>query len=299
MAAREHVIDFPVNIGAVLEESARQSNRLLSAATTQDVSWDGSRAYIVGTNTPSFRQQYGDQVVSNDKGVTYFDMHTMGMTVSFRLTREQVEAARENGSLNAILAAKMAENLKGINKAVEYGIIHGYDLATGTKLTAYDHVNGSIAKAVATTGKYVETGTTLNEKLIDGSTLLEDFETTNIFVTPAAFAELYKDKDEKKVIMLDGSLNVVGAPVNKLREVSSLAVVGVQDNTAIIGDFSKIVWGVKALSNGLEEVIAGDPDGLGDLGRRREVAFMFDVAYAWGITHPDAFAVVKKEVVAG
>ena len=292
----DYIIDFPVNIGEILEGSARKSGRLLAACRTQEISWNGTRAYIVGANTPSFRQQYGDSVKNTDKKVAQFDMHTMPLTVCFRMAREQVEAAKENGTFEKIMAAKMAESLKEINKAVEYGIIHGYDLATGAVLTAYDHVNGSILKAIKTTNKAV-TAKTYNDLFIDASVALGDFDTTNFYALPKTFAELYKEKDAQKVVMMDGTLSILGAPVTKLPELADCGNDEAYTFSLIAGDFSKIVWGVKPMSKGIEEVTAGDPDGLGDLGRRRELAYMFDIAYAWGITHPEAFCGAEKDPI--
>lgn len=62
-----------------------------------------------------------------------------------------------------------------------------------------------------------------------------------------------------------------------------------------VGDFGAIRWGVQR-SLGLEVIRYGDPDGLGDLKRKNQVAFRAEVVYGWGIADLDAFAKVVDAV---
>jgi HK97 family phage major capsid protein len=61
---------------------------------------------------------------------------------------------------------------------------------------------------------------------------------------------------------------------------------------AIAGDFSAFRWGVQ-VNIPLELIQFGDPDGLGDLKRKNQIAIRSEVVYGIGIMSTDAFAVVK------
>lgn len=64
---------------------------------------------------------------------------------------------------------------------------------------------------------------------------------------------------------------------------------------AIAGDFSAFRWGVQ-VNVPLELIEFGDPDGLGDLKRKNQIAIRAEVVYGIGIMSTDAFAVVKDAV---
>lgn len=61
---------------------------------------------------------------------------------------------------------------------------------------------------------------------------------------------------------------------------------------AIAGDFTAFRWGVQ-VDIPLELIVYGDPDGLGDLKRKNQIAIRSEVVYGVGIMSTDAFAVVK------
>lgn len=64
---------------------------------------------------------------------------------------------------------------------------------------------------------------------------------------------------------------------------------------SIAGDFSAFRWGVQ-VNVPLELIEFGDPDGLGDLKRKNQIAIRAEVVYGIGIMSTDAFAVVKDAV---
>lgn len=64
---------------------------------------------------------------------------------------------------------------------------------------------------------------------------------------------------------------------------------------AIIGDFTQLRWGVQR-NIGVQRIQYGDPDGLGDLQAKNQVALRAEVVYGWAIMDTDAFAVVKDAV---
>lgn len=61
---------------------------------------------------------------------------------------------------------------------------------------------------------------------------------------------------------------------------------------AIVGDFSQIRWGVQR-EIGIEKILYGNPDGLGDLKAQNQIALRAEVVYGWALMDLNAFAVVK------
>ncbi|KQU33562.1 hypothetical protein [Rhodococcus sp. Leaf233] len=64
---------------------------------------------------------------------------------------------------------------------------------------------------------------------------------------------------------------------------------------AIVGDFTAFRWGVQ-VDIPLTLIEYGDPDGLGDLQRKNEIAIRSEVVYGVGILSLDAFSIVKDAV---
>ena len=62
-----------------------------------------------------------------------------------------------------------------------------------------------------------------------------------------------------------------------------------------VGDFRAIQWGVQR-NIALEMIRYGDPDGGGDLKRNNQIAFRAEVIYGWGISDLNAFAKVLDAV---
>lgn len=58
---------------------------------------------------------------------------------------------------------------------------------------------------------------------------------------------------------------------------------------AILGDFNQIRWGVQR-NIGVEKIVFGNPDGLGDLKAQNQIALRAEVVYGWAIMDVDAFA---------
>ena len=64
---------------------------------------------------------------------------------------------------------------------------------------------------------------------------------------------------------------------------------------AIAGDFSAFRWGVQ-VNVPMELIEYGDPDGLGDLKGKNQIAIRSEVVYGVGILSTDAFAQVRDAV---
>lgn len=61
----------------------------------------------------------------------------------------------------------------------------------------------------------------------------------------------------------------------------------------IVGDWQALRWGVQRRI-GVKMIEYGDPDGLGDLQRKNQIALRAEVVYGWAYMDKNAFALIKK-----
>lgn len=64
---------------------------------------------------------------------------------------------------------------------------------------------------------------------------------------------------------------------------------------AIVGDFSQIRWGVQRRI-GVEKILYGNPDGLGDLKAANQIALRGEIVFGWAIMSVDAFGKIINAV---
>ncbi|WP_423363383.1 hypothetical protein [Mycoplasma sp. P36-A1] len=142
-----NLIPFPVKMGEILSATATRSSIILGAARQVPINWEGNRAFLVNADIPSFQTALGQTKKTNEGIVDKIDLVTLTIPCDFRMTRQEIEAAKENGTYNELVATRLAENMSQMYRAIDYAIVHGYDLATGTKITTYDNVNGCLENA--------------------------------------------------------------------------------------------------------------------------------------------------------
>lgn len=208
---------------------------------------------------------------------------------------EEVLWADEDRQLRAVDQI-LAEIQPALSRALDFGVFHEINPATGAVVAAMDGgltSTTNLVEYVATDAPYVSLDAA------DALVLADGYMPRDIALDPAyaaKFAALRGTNSEQKlypnlrfgteVSELDGHRAVVS------NTVGATAVLAVATNVlGFVGDFSAIRWGVQK-SIGLEVIRYGDPDGGGDLKRTNEVAFRAEVVYGWGIADLDAFAKV-------
>ena len=184
-----------------------------------------------------------------------------------------------------------------LSRALDFGVLHGVNPATGTRPAA-------MSRALTDTTNVVSTGTGV--ALLDAAdqlVLASGNVPSDIALAPGfagQFATL-RDGDGRRLFP---ELNL-GAGISSFenhraatsRTVSADGVItGGSGISAFVGDFSAVRWGVQK-SIGLEVIRYGDPDGQGDLKRNNQVAFRAEVVYGWGIA--DLLAFSKIALTAG
>ena len=237
-------------------------------------------------------QKGASTIVPTVKTVKPFKFHkTVRMS-------EEVLWADEDHQMG-VVEAILAEIQPALSRALDFGVIHGINPATGAAVTAMTD------KLSATTNSIeIASGDKpyANLDAADALVLADGFSPRDVALDPAfasSFAtfrttdgvKLYPElRLSTEVGVLDGHRSSVS------NTVGAVGVAGTASNIkAIVGDFSAVRWGIQK-SIGLEVIRFGDPDGGGDLKRNNQVAFRAEVVYGWGIADLNAFAKIVDAV---
>ena len=180
-----------------------------------------------------------------------------------------------------------------LSRALDFGVLHGINPATGTRATAMT-VALTDTTNVVSTGSGVALVDAADQLVLAGGNVPADIALAPSFAGGFATA---RDSDGRRLypdINLGAALtSFEGHRAATSRTVSDLGVdKGGSGISAFVGDFSAVRWGVQK-SIGLEVIRFGDPDGDGDLQRNNQVAFRAEVVYGWGIADLSAFAKIE------
>lgn len=225
--------------------------------------------------------------------------HKFQVTMRFN---EEVQWADEDYQLG-ILSTLAAEGGTALARALDLGGFHGINPRAGT--AAASIVAGD---RIATTTNSVEITTatlTTPDIVIEqaaGLVIADGYIPTGIAFDPSyawtVATSRYAD-GRKKYPELGFGSNV--SSFEGLQAFSSSTVSGLPEasaNTnvkAIVGQWDAFRWGVQR-NIPVELIRFGDPDGLGDLKRKNQIALRMEVVYGWAVMDLDAFATVKDAV---
>lgn len=250
----------------------------------QSMTFDIGEAEYVGEGA----QKSGSTITPTTKTVKPFKFHK-----TVRWT-EEVKWANEDHQLEAVEQV-LAAIQPALSRALDFGVFHGINPATGANVTA-------MTEHLSDTTNAVEIGANdkpyANVDAADVLVLADSFVPRDIALDPSfasAFGSLRNATSEQK---LYPDFSYATAPAGRLENhntsvSNTVGAVGVAstdtDVKAFVGDFSAIRWGIQR-AIGLELIEYGDPDGGGDLKRNNQVAFRAEVVYGWGIADLNAFA---------
>ena len=212
---------------------------------------------------------------------------------------EEVLWADEDHQLQAVERI-LAEIQPALSRALDFGVFHELNPATGTVVTA---MNGGLTDT-ANSVEYAGTDKPyVSLDAADALVLAGGFVPRDIALDPvyaSKFSALRGQNSEQKLypnfrLGIETS-ELDGHRASVSNTVSASGVASTATNVlGFVGDFSAIRWGIQK-SIGLEVIRYGDPDGGGDLKRKNQVAFRAEVVYGWGIADLGAFAKVVDAV---
>lgn len=216
------------------------------------------------------------------------EIHKAQVTVRMS---DEVRWADEDSQLGIIDAITDA-SAKAVGRALDYGVYHGINPATGTSVEGMTALTAG-ANAVTATSDASADLDSLVEKVnesydVSGIALSKKWANQLRKIRVAATGQrLYP---EIPINLQPGSLDGIAAATSST--VNGSLAKAATNVLAILGEFDLIKWGI-VRDLGLEIIETGDPDGLGDLKRLNQIAYRTEIVYSWAVLDPKGFAVLK------
>jgi HK97 family phage major capsid protein len=294
-------ITLPKNIADGMFKKAQQGSAIaaLSGAEPQQF---GEVTYMTLTGRPKAElvAEGADKADTNATfGTKIATPHKFQVTMRFN---EEVQWADEAYQLG-VLQALADEGGLALARALDLGGFHGINPRTGA--VAASIVAGD---RIATTTNSVEITTatlTTPDIVIEqaaGLVIADGYVPNGIAFDPTyswtVATSRYADGRKKfpelgfgqNVSSFEGLPAFSSSTVSGAPEIASAS--GVK---AIVGQWDAFRWGVQK-NIPVELIRYGDPDGLGDLKRKNQIALRAEVVYGWAVMDLDAFATVKDAV---
>ncbi|NPD32250.1 phage major capsid protein [Eggerthellaceae bacterium zg-997] len=211
--------------------------------------------------------------------------------VTVRLS-DEVRWADEDSQIGIIDAITQA-SAAAVGRALDYGIIHAINPATGAAAPGMTALTDGAVAVNATADPSADV-----DALV--AAVSEDYDVSGLALSKAFANDLRKlrAKGTGARVYPEIPLNLQPGTLDGIAAATSGTVSGrlakkATNVLALLGDFSMIKWGI-VRDLGLEVIETGDPDGLGDLKRLNQVAYRTEVVYSWAVLDPKAFAVLKR-----
>ena len=221
--------------------------------------------------------------------------HKVQVTVR---VNEEVRWADEDNQLQIldIITGKFGE---AIGRAIDYNMLHGVNTLDGSDIAAL-----AATKLDATATKFEIEGDFPTIEELDAfpdSVINEGYVPNGVAFAPTVANALRKMRNEYTgaKIFPDIRMDLQTGNFEGLASVTSNNVNGKLATTApgtlaYTGDFGLIRWGF-IRNIGIEEILYGDPDGLGDLKRYNQVAYRAEAIYSFANFDPKGFAYMAKK----
>jgi HK97 family phage major capsid protein len=224
--------------------------------------------------------------------------HKVQVTMRFN---EEVQWADEDYQLG-VLSALSDATANALARALDLGASHGMNPLTGAAV-AQIVVGDRIATTTNSTEIVTATLTTPDTVIetAAGLVIADGYIPDGIAIDPAyawTIATARYTDGRKKYPELGLGTNVTS--FEGIRASVSSTVSGTPEGSdtnikAIIGDFKQFRWGVQRRI-GVEKILYGNPDGVGDLKSLNQIALRAEVVYGWAVMDLNAFATVKDAV---
>ncbi len=225
--------------------------------------------------------------------------HKFQVTMRFN---EEVQWADEDYQIG-VLQTLAEEGGLALSRALDLGGFHGINPLPGTvaaSIVAGDRIGSSTNQVELTTGTLTTPDLVIEQAA--GLVIADGYIPNGIAFDPTyswtVATARYADGRKKYPELGFGAsiTSFEGLPAFSSSTVSGVpeaaATTGVK---AIIGQWDAFRWGVQK-DIPVEVIKYGDPDGLGDLKRKNQIALRAEIVYGWAIMDLDAFALVVDKV---
>lgn len=294
-------ITLPKNIADQIWKKA-QTGSAIAALSASEPQQFGEVTHMTLTGRPR-AELVGEGDVKGDTNATFgtkvVTPHKFQVTMRFN---EEVQWADEAYQLG-VLSTLAEEGGAALARALDLGGFHGINPKAGTaaaSIVAGDRIATTTNSVEITTGTLGTPDMVIEQAA--GLVIADGYIPNGIAFDPSyawtVATARYAD-GRKKFPELGFGSNITsfeGLNAYSSSTVSGLPEASADTNVkAIVGQWDAFRWGVQK-NVPVELIQFGDPDGLGDLKRKNQVALRLEVVYGWGIMDLDAFATVKDAV---
>lgn len=294
-------LTLPKNIADGLWKKA-QTGSAVAALSGQEPQKFGEVTIMTLTGRPR-AELVGEGADKGDTNGTFGSKtvtpHKFQVTMRFN---EEVQWADEDYQLG-VLDTLAGEGGEALARALDLGVFHGINPRAGTaaaSIVAGDRI-GTTTNSVEITTATLTTPDMVIEQAA-GLVIADGYTPNGIAFDPTyswtVATARYAD-GRKKYPELGFGANITtfeGLNAYSSSTVSGLPEASANSNIkAIVGQWDALRWGVQKRVP-VELIKYGDPDGLGDLKRKNQIALRLEVVYGWGVMDLDAFATVKDAV---
>lgn len=294
-------LTLPKNIADGLWKKA-QTGSAIAALSGAEPQKFGEVTHMTLTGRPR-AELVGEGADKGDTNATFGSKvvtpHKFQVTMRFN---EEVQWADEDYQLG-VLSTLADEGGQALARALDLGGFHGINPRAGTVaagIVAGDRIASTTNSVEITTATLTTPDLVIEQAA--GLVIADGFTPNGIAFDPTyawtIATSRYAD-GRKKYPELGFGQNVTsfeGLPAFSSSTVSGLPEASANTNVkAIVGQWDAFRWGVQRRLP-VELIRFGDPDGLGDLKRKNQIALRLEVVYGWGIMDLDAFATVKDAV---
>lgn len=207
--------------------------------------------------------------------------HKTQVTVRFDQEVQWADEDYQIGALNALAGAAQT----ALARALDLGVFYRMNPATGTAVSTWTNYLNASTLRVATSGDAAaDIETAIGKVLAAGN---EGYDVNGIALTRGEAFALATAKDKQgRPLYPELGYGVTadrfqGIPLSVTSTVDPPEAATRPNVLGIVGDWANgIYWGVqRALP--VETITTGDPDGLGDLKRKNQIALRMEILYAW------------------
>lgn len=294
-------ITLPKNIANGMFSKA-QTGSAVAALSGAEPQQFGEVTHMTLTGRPR-AELVGEGADKGDTNATFgtkvVTPHKFQVTMRFN---EEVQWADEDYQLG-VLDTLATEGGAALARALDLGVFHGINPRAGTaaaSIVVGDRI-GTTTNSVEITTATLTTPDLVIEQAA-GLVIADGYIPNGIAFDPTyswSVATARYSDGRKKYPELGFGANITsfeGLPAYSSSTVSGLPEASANSNIkAIVGQWDLLRWGVQRRIP-VELIRFGDPDGLGDLKRKNQIALRLEVVYGWGVMDLDGFATVKDAV---
>lgn len=284
-------ITLPREVAAAVVTKARDTSTIATLSPSTPVIFN-DMTHVVFTKEPE-AEFVGEGVAKSPSDFGFEPVkggiHKAQVTV--RLS-DEVKWADEDSKLGIVDAVVDASSA-AIGRALDYGVYHAINPATGLAMSGTTALTAGAKKVTATTDPSADL-----DSLVDQVNESYDVSGIALSKTWANALRKIRVKDTGARLYPEIPLNLKVGSLDGIAAATSSTVNGSLAETptnvlAILGDFGLIKWGI-VRDLGLDIIETGDPDGLGDLKRFNQIAYRTEVVFSWAVLDKAAFAVLEK-----